>query len=683
MLNNIIKNSPAGPVLEATSRVRVQRVKAAARRRWLSAGLFASLVFCPCVMAQERQKPAASAPLVTASATDERLRLVAPGSVVQLRLEVYGVSGQKVFDTEVRGGNVLDWHLRDGAGERLAAGSYTCLLTIKSLSGKLSQRVGLLAIGDTQTLMRPLEAAQLSAAQQQAIGPLEGNAAFTVLQPSEQEAVTAVAHDGESGKVVSTSGALTFGTGDIFKGTEIERIRITPDGRVGIGTNKPTAALDVQGMIRARGGIRFDDGTALTSTGKTGRTAADGSVTPNAAGTGTQGRLARWADNAGTLDDSVVTQLNNNIGVGTTTPGSKLTVAGPLEVGAASGAGSNPTFVNPNNLASYSQLLFYPASGANVNSSFSIIPRGTGQVNNRAQLSLFNSDRIANPNNFEFASFRARDGDFVIGTGKVGTGQNLPLMLASGILTNSATNNGQLYLSPNGNVGVGTTTPSAKLSVQATGDPALQINHTGTAGNPALWLQQDGTTRAYMWWDKVGNRLNLGTPTTNPIISFHNDGRIKIPPTTRYKSLHGSAFRPQSQRQHVQDELNPYAVYRDRGLSGRFSPYRCETCNDEPFWLAPVEFPVGAVITELCMSARDTEDSIDITADIGRTNLLSGGASLIARTFTSGGSPNVQNVCINSHEVVNNEFYVYWVRIRMESGELIGVRIKYQVTQLP
>ncbi len=70
-----------------------------------------------------------------------------------------------------------------------------------------------------------------------------------------------------------------------------------------------------------------------------------------------------------------------------------------MEVGAASGAGSNPTFVNPNNLANYSQLLFYPATGTNVNSSFSIIPRGLGQVNNRAQLSLFNSDRIANPNN--------------------------------------------------------------------------------------------------------------------------------------------------------------------------------------------------------------------------------------------------------------------------------------------
>jgi hypothetical protein len=44
-------------------------------------------------------------------------------------------------------------------------------------------------------------------------------------------------------------------------------MRVTPDGRVGIGTDKPDDALDVAGTIRARGGIRFDDGTVLTSAG--------------------------------------------------------------------------------------------------------------------------------------------------------------------------------------------------------------------------------------------------------------------------------------------------------------------------------------------------------------------------------------------------------------------------------
>src|SRR5881394_1204788 len=65
--------------------------------------------------------------LVTAAATAERLRLVAPNAVVQLRLEVYDEAGRKVFDTEQRGGSVLDWSLQDGDGARLPDGSYVCV----------------------------------------------------------------------------------------------------------------------------------------------------------------------------------------------------------------------------------------------------------------------------------------------------------------------------------------------------------------------------------------------------------------------------------------------------------------------------------------------------------------------------------------------------------------------------
>src|SRR5688500_18914662 len=58
------------------------------------------------------QEPIVAAPpLVTATATAERVRFVSPGTVVQLRLEVFNRAGQKLFDTELHGGNVLDWHL--------------------------------------------------------------------------------------------------------------------------------------------------------------------------------------------------------------------------------------------------------------------------------------------------------------------------------------------------------------------------------------------------------------------------------------------------------------------------------------------------------------------------------------------------------------------------------------------
>jgi hypothetical protein len=53
------------------------------------------------------------------------------------------------------------------------------------------------------------------------------------------------------------------------------------------------------------------------------------------------------------------------------------------------------------------------------------------------------------------------------------------------------------------NVGIGTTSPGAKLEIRGSGDPLLLINHTGASGNPAMWFQQDGATKAFLWWDQI------------------------------------------------------------------------------------------------------------------------------------------------------------------------------------
>jgi hypothetical protein len=130
---------------------------------------------------------------------------------------------------------------------------------------------------------------------------------------------------------------LTLGTGDTLTGQDKTQVRIMPDGRVGIGVQKPEATLDVNGEIRARGGIRFDDGTLLTSAqtsavvNNTSKTVATSSVTPtaNASGTGTASRLSKWLDNSGTLGDSAITESGGNVGIGTNTPGGKLQLHAP------------------------------------------------------------------------------------------------------------------------------------------------------------------------------------------------------------------------------------------------------------------------------------------------------------------------------------------------------------------
>ncbi len=85
--------------------------------------------------------PPATAPVITGTASAERLRFTAPNTVVQMQLQIYADSGQLLFDVMSKG-NVLDWTLQDSGGEHLVPGSYLCVVTVKSLSGKLSQRIG-------------------------------------------------------------------------------------------------------------------------------------------------------------------------------------------------------------------------------------------------------------------------------------------------------------------------------------------------------------------------------------------------------------------------------------------------------------------------------------------------------------------------------------------------------------
>jgi endosialidase-like protein len=273
---------------------------------------------------------------VTASATAERVRFTGPNTVVQMHVQVYDNAGQLVFDVSSKG-NVLDWTLQDSGGARLLPGSYLSVVTVKTLSGKLSQRVGLVSIQEKQLELQRVDAAQLTAGQQQAVGPIEENSGLTILQAGEPEAATVVAHDGTQGEVTRSRGALSFRLGDFFSGKDTEQMRLTEEGNLGIGTDTPQAKLDVAGMIRTSKGIEFANTTdgsdatnitklTTTATGSLQQTMADGTVVTNATGTGTQNQVAKWTDNAGTLGDAVITETSGNVGIGTASPANKLDV---------------------------------------------------------------------------------------------------------------------------------------------------------------------------------------------------------------------------------------------------------------------------------------------------------------------------------------------------------------------
>src|SRR5918998_5941165 len=73
-----------------------------------------------------------SAPAVAASAEGTRARFTATGDVLQIRLEVYAATGEKVFDSGARQGSIIDWDSSQ-AQRALADRSYLAVVTVRDL----------------------------------------------------------------------------------------------------------------------------------------------------------------------------------------------------------------------------------------------------------------------------------------------------------------------------------------------------------------------------------------------------------------------------------------------------------------------------------------------------------------------------------------------------------------------
>jgi hypothetical protein len=278
----------------------------------------------------QQGRPAQSAAVVTASSTASGVRFVSPNDARRIRLEVYTQAGERLFDSDFRAGNIIDWEAQ-GIGD----GSYLCVVTIEDLQGASARRLSAVSVSQGRASLRGDNEEKLSAEFAQALAAA-GQSSDDALAARQRrgQALTITAHDGQNGQVTSTSGALTFRTGDTLSGNEREQMRVTPEGRVGIGTDAPQATLDVAGSVRAQEGIVFGDGTVLKSANDIRGTAIAGVTTSStvgvasATGTGTTGRITKWLDGAGALGDSTLSESNGNIGIGTTNPQSKLHIFG-------------------------------------------------------------------------------------------------------------------------------------------------------------------------------------------------------------------------------------------------------------------------------------------------------------------------------------------------------------------
>ncbi len=368
-----------------------------------------------------------------------------------------------------------------------------------------------------------------------------------------------------------------------------EVMRIT-NSRVGIGTSVPSAILDLESSgsttdlhinnTAADGDptIRFQlSGTSLFSMG-----VDDSDGDKFKIGTGTPETGTRL-----TIDGA------GSVGIGTTTPGAKLDVHTTEGVGVSSavallrlgwsdtgfdqlvGMGSKISFfaANDNNLggsaeaasiSSYKEsgtegdistaLLFTTNNNQSVNEAMRITSTGDvgiGTTTPNANLEVFGDRlRLVDVDNAHLQiahsttnmwTWRAKsDGKFDL---------NVATYDGSAYGTSGST---LLTVEATGNVGIGTTSPSAILDLESSGSTTdLHINNTAADGDPTIRFQLSGTGVFSMGVDDSdGDKFKIGTgaPQTNTRLTIDSSGNVGIGTTSPSAKTHINAGSSQALR---------------------------------------------------------------------------------------------------------------------------------------
>ena len=351
-----------------------------------------------------------------------------------------------------------------------------------------------------------------------------------------------------SGKVNITSNLLV-GSSHLFVDTI--------NNRVGLVTNTPDAGLHVNSNAYVHTNFRVGSGIVMNDT--SGRITAGSFVGDGSAMTGINSDSGSWVNGT---DVVYLSTIGDKVGIGTTSPGKELTVAGNMELGVNNGSyqhlrlgGGNSSGFLYGAFAKYPDTinLGYNFYNDNSNNQVPNAGGGTSRIEmGYGHLKLHTGNTNAEPNNNALCI------DYL---GNVGIGTTSPLATLD--VNGNIKSRGNLYLAP------GTIESDTKVG---TSDAFLLMHHStyhgslgpnyprpecGTimtnrsGGGTFPWLMYTGlvkdvastsaTSSLRMDWGQgssTGTATDLVDATLNPLMTLRFSGNLGIGTTSPSTTLH-------------------------------------------------------------------------------------------------------------------------------------------------
>jgi hypothetical protein len=318
------------------------------------------------------------------------------------------------------------------------------------------------------------------------------------------------------GQFNKNSATWTHGVTQFYtNGTE--RMRIDSAGNVGIATASPADKLQVSGNATISGIANCSAAGSVLKTDANGRIVCG----TGGGGSGTANVIPKWNAAGNALVDTAtpISESGTNVGIGTSSPGVKLDVRGPVGINGQTSNGTSHyqfdggTYRNPADFTP--SLLVRQDNGTTGTSGFKpalTLYNDIGSQSATVGMAFASREETSAGNSVDLAGIMAVKESVGVNNGWSQGGMNF-------FVKNMGSKIDAMYINSSGSVGIGTAGPEAKLHLYGVGGSLPATSGTAQTG-AALRIQANGTNEVFDIgsvgggsgsWLQVTNRTSLGS----------------------------------------------------------------------------------------------------------------------------------------------------------------------------